>query len=75
MTTEIGQRLRKVRGFSGLSASALGTMVGLSTAIVGMIESGERKDPAGTTLAKLCAPIGVPLEWLISGTGPEPTEE
>ncbi len=60
---------------AGISALALGRLAGLSTATVGVIESGERKDPAGTTVARLAEVLGVSCDFLIAGLGPEPTVE
>lgn len=67
-------RLQHARELSGLSARRLGTLAGLSTATVALIESGERKAPSAETLARLAKVLGVSLDWLISGAGDPPDE-
>ncbi len=69
------ERLRKARGLAGLTGSELGTLAGLSKGTVSMIESGNREDPSGSTVAALARVLGVSADWLLSGTEPEPSEE
>lgn len=71
----IGKRLAFARKLSGLNARKLGLRSGLSSAIVGMIESEDRLSPEGKTVAKLAATLGVTTDWLLTGIGPAPTDE
>ncbi|HEY3254554.1 MAG TPA: helix-turn-helix domain-containing protein [Polyangiaceae bacterium] len=75
MTTTFGERLALARGFSGLSASALGVKVGLSSAIVSMIEAGKRDNPNLKTITSIAEILGLDILWWITGTGTAPTEE
>lgn len=71
----IGKRLALARHFSGLTASALGVLAGLSTGTVGVIENGSRADPSSGSIGKLARVLGVSADWLINGTGEAPTED
>jgi transcriptional regulator with XRE-family HTH domain len=70
----IGARLRYVRSLSGISASALSDLAGLSPAHVGLIEHDRVSSPVSLTLEKLSVTLGVDLHWLITGAGRKPTK-
>lgn len=69
------ERLKQARTMAGLTGSELGKLAGLSGGVVSMIESGNRKDPSGSTVAALARVLGVTADWLLTGSEPDPTEE
>ncbi len=69
------ERLREARKKADLTGAELGKLAGLSGGVVSMIESGNRKDPSGSTVAALAKVLGVSADWLLTGAEPEPTEE
>jgi len=73
--TGLGERLARLREFSGLSASELGLMAGLSHAIVGLLERDDRPNPGALTVLKLARVLGTTVEYLLEGVGGEPTKE
>jgi len=68
----IGKRLALARHFSGLTASRLGVLAGLSNGTVLMIEKGARVDPSSGSIGQLAIVLAVSTDWLINGTGEEP---
>lgn len=69
------ERLRHVRHLAGVTGADLGVLAGLSKGAVSMIESGNRPDPSGSTVAALAKVLGVSADWLLSGTEPGPEVE
>jgi transcriptional regulator with XRE-family HTH domain len=58
---------------AGLPARQLDALAGLATNHVANIESERLSDDVqSSTARKLCGVLGVSLDWLISGEGPEP---
>lgn len=56
-----------------LSARALARAAGLaSIAHVTNVENGRVRDPAGSTVRKLSAALGVSADWLLTGEGAAP---
>jgi HTH-type transcriptional regulator, cell division transcriptional repressor len=69
----IGDRLKRARSIvADLPASELSELAGLGTSHAGMIERGDVKTPSGLVLVKLASVLGVSVEWLVQGVGPEP---
>ena len=66
-----GFRLREARERAGLSARALSLKAGLAPGHVGTIEGNPDTGPTLSTAAALAEALGVRLEWLASGSGPE----
>ncbi len=64
--------MRHVRHRAGVTGADLGVLAGLSKGAVSMIESGNRPDPSGSTVAALARVLGVSADWLLSGTEPGP---
>lgn len=71
----LGRRIAFARGLANLSAARLGKLANLSSAIVAMIEKGDRKDPVGSTVASIAQVLGVSTDWLLTGVGDPPTKE
>ena len=69
------ERLRQARQLGGVTGADLGVRAGLSKGAVSMIESGNRPDPSGSTVAALAKVLGVSADWLLSGTEPGPDAE
>lgn len=74
-TPGIPGRLQKAREMSGLSRRALSVMAGLAESHVGQLERGVGPKPGAGVLAAICGVLGVSLDWLVLGQGPEPEEE
>ena len=70
----IAERLTWARTQAGFERRELARLAGLgSETHVGLIESGERPDPRGSTIKKLAQALGVPFGWLAAGEGEQPT--
>jgi transcriptional regulator with XRE-family HTH domain len=67
-------RVRHLRSLSGLTASDLSELCGLSRTHLSLIENGSRSDPKGSTLSSIAKTLGVSVAYLIDGIGDEPTE-
>lgn len=70
---KFGCRLRKVRGWSGLSASKLSELAGLSRGAVWALERGGG-DPTAATISAVCRVLGLSADWLLWGAGNPPTD-
>lgn len=71
----LADRLSLLRSLSNESARALSELAGLSPTHFGLIESGDRPDPKGSTIAALAGALGVDEGWLLTGRGLPPTAE
>lgn len=71
----IGERLGFARQLAECSMREISILAGCDPTAVRLIEIGERPDPRGSTLAAVGRVLGCSVDWLISGTGPAPTEE
>jgi len=72
----IGERLRFLRGLSGLSARALDRLVrdgAESSAYTSLIEAGKRSNINASLASKYAAVLGCSFEWLILGVGRPPS--
>jgi transcriptional regulator with XRE-family HTH domain len=69
----ISTRIATARQLAEISAAHLGRLAGLSRSAVALIESGERENPEGRTVAAIAAALGVSTDWLLNGTGAAPT--
>jgi transcriptional regulator with XRE-family HTH domain len=67
MQTEVdtGTKLKRLRRGAGLTQTELAKKAGVSQSAIGMIESGQRKEPHPHTLAKLAKALGVPTADLL----------
>lgn len=75
----LAARLRQLQRLSGLSERGLslrcgqgGTHLGL---LIDRLETSERADVQRRTLESIATTCGVSLDWLVIGTGDEPTAE
>lgn len=74
----LGRRLRHARklarlpGGEKLSGRELSELAKLSAAAVGHVESGLVQSPTAATVVSLARVLGVSVEWLMTGVGPEP---
>lgn len=71
----LGRRLKKARDTAGLSSRALSELAGASVNMVSLIERGTTKEPRSKVLTALAEVLGLSLDWLVRGIGPEPTAE
>lgn len=60
---------------SGVSARLIDTAVGLTPGHTSLIIAGTKRDPAGSTLAKLAQGLDIELDWLVLGEGEAPNQE
>ncbi len=70
----IGSRLTERRIAAGLERPELGELAGLSPALVGMIERGDRTNIAATTATSLARVLGTTAEYLVDGVGAPPSD-
>lgn len=69
----LGARLRLARTKRGLGSRELARLANLpSEGHISQIEIGRTAMVSAEIAAHLAAALGVPMEWLVSGTGPEP---
>lgn len=60
---------------SGLTPRALSLRAGLDHTHVRRIEAGDRVEIAASTAVGLAEVLGVSVEWLVKGSGREPTAQ
>jgi transcriptional regulator with XRE-family HTH domain len=71
---EAVKRLAKARKAAGLSARQLSTLAGLAENVCAIIERGRVKNPSFAVVSQLAHVLGLSLDWLGNGLGPEPTK-
>jgi hypothetical protein len=72
----ISQRLRAARTLvEDLSARKLDELAGARVGLTRSIESGVRPNPTAQSIVPLCAVLGLTCDWLLTGSGDEPTTE
>lgn len=71
----LGSRLSERRIAAGLERPELGELAGLSPALVGMIERGDRTNIAATTATSLARVLGTTAEYLVDGVGDPPSDD
>lgn len=69
----IGERIKSLRVERGLSAQALGDIVGRSKSNISGYETG-KYDPSASTIIALCKYFGVSADWLLTGTAVQKSE-
>lgn len=74
MSDSIGARLKARREAAGIERSELGGLAGLSPALVGMIERGDRANIAAATAVALARVLGTTAEYLVTGDGDPPPD-
>jgi transcriptional regulator with XRE-family HTH domain len=74
-STTLGTRLRWAREAAGLKARELDRMAGRPEGHASLIERGARPRIELDTAGAYADALGVSVDWLRNGTGPEPTTE
>lgn len=69
------KRLARARKLGGLSGRQLSQLAGVADGFVAMIERGASRAPAFGVICRLTEVLGVSLDWVAHGTGPDPTPE
>ncbi len=69
----IGERIKFLRVKEGLSAQALGDIVGRSKSNISGYETG-KYEPSSSTVISLCKHFGVTADWLLTGTSGQISE-
>src|SRR5438445_2751375 len=64
----IGARVRAARERLGWTREALAFHAGLSWSAIAQVESGRRQNVRPSTLAALSRPLGVSIDYLVSGS-------
>lgn len=64
----IGDRVKKVRQYSGLNQTDFGAKIGVSSASISKIEKGIN-NPADRTLRLISSEFGISRHWLETGEG------
>lgn len=67
------ERIRTTREARGLSQREVAGRAGLSHAALSKLETGQRPRAEAWALLKIARVLGVSLDWLLSGEGPEPS--
>lgn len=70
---DIGHRIRYLRNSRKLSMTKLGNAIGVSSGNISDWETGRSK-PTIAGLIALSDYFGVPIDWIVKGTGPGPGE-
>ena len=65
-------RLRCSLRAADIAATELDRLAGLGRGHSAMILSGVKPNPTTSTLERLASVLGVSLDWLVRGVGPEP---
>jgi transcriptional regulator with XRE-family HTH domain len=71
----MGDRIVWARALAQVSGSELARLSGLARSHVQLLESGARSTPQTDTALALARVLGVSLDWLVRGIGPEPTAD
>lgn len=71
----VAERVKFVRSLTGLSSNRLSSIAGLHRSTVRVLERGERKTGAASTLIALARVTGAPPDWLMTGMGSAPTRQ
>lgn len=71
----LGRRLKKARDLAELSGRDLSDLAKASVNMVSLIERGVTLSPRSQVLENLADVLGISLDWLVRGLGPEPTRE
>ena len=66
-------RLRRAIDLGGVTISEAARLARLSTNAVQFYLSGRRENPSGESAVQIARALGVSLDWLLTGTGEEPT--
>lgn len=69
MGTELGQKLKDVRGLRGLSLKAVAEPAGISAAYLQKLEKGQVKNPSPNILHALSSELTVPYSTLMKLAG------
>lgn len=69
----LSERLRQVRLIGGLGCRELDRLAGLGEGHVSMIETGKRPNIESRIAAALADVLGLSLDWLVRGLGPNPS--
>lgn len=75
MHTDLPSRLEHARVLAGLSQQELSKLSGLAGSHARLIATGVVESPRVEAAERLARTLGVSLDWLVSGVGPEPTSE
>lgn len=73
MGTDLPTRLELARVLAGLSMQELSKLSGLAGSHARLIARGAVRSPRVEAAERLARTLGVSLDWLVSGIGPEPT--
>lgn len=72
-TQSIGRRLRRLRGYTGLSARGLDQLAGVARGTTALLENETRTTMSAETARLYIHTLGCSLDWLVKGSGKAPT--
>ena len=74
MLVMLSDRLRRAQEAANVSARELGRLAGLpSESHVGYLETAPDPNPNANTLKSICRVLGISIDYLLTGAGPEPS--
>ena len=73
--SEIGERVRKLRGMAAISARELDRLAGISESHTSLLERSIGDRISARTAVAIAKVLGASLDWLLAGRGHEPTPE
>jgi transcriptional regulator with XRE-family HTH domain len=73
MVSDVGRRIIRARELAGVSSRELSMLANRSHSALGHVERGVQSGVRISTLVEVSRVLGVSLEWLANGAGPEPT--
>jgi len=68
MNESLGDRIRKARGWCGLSQAALARRIGVSTTTMNKIEGGDTPDPRASRISAMADALDVSADYLLGRT-------
>ena len=68
MSESLGDRIRKARGWCGLSQAALARRIGVSTTTMNKIEGGDTPDPRASRIVAMADVLDVSADFLLGRT-------
>ena len=68
MSESLGDRIRKARGWCGLSQAALARRIGVSSTTMNKIEGGNTPDPRASRITAMADALDVSADYLLGRT-------
>lgn len=69
----LGERVALLRNEAELSTRELGSLAGLSSGYISLLERNRKGNPTWDTIEGLCSVFGCSVDWLTRGEGRRPS--